>query len=764
MKNFRLDLLQVNLKNTSLNRIEISLRQRIRGAIYFLSKDHVLSLADQAVVSTAGFLTTVLIARWSGSIQLGFYAVVMSLLFSLVTCQDSLIMEPYLIQRYYPQGTPAERAGASLVLSALYSVASTCALAIAALAFYVSGGGAEMVMMIWAIAGVAPFALLRNFARRFWFARSEFVSALVLDTAIAVFQLTWLGWLAATGRMSALCACVAVGGTYAIAAMGWLYYVRREFVIRMTYVRIVLKQTWALGKWLLAGQITAQLPGNLIYWLLLTSLGAVATGVFAACMSIVGFVNPLLQGLRNSVMPQLVLAWKNGSEPGLWQAAIHNTKVIAALTAPISLAVAVAGEPIMRVLYRGNEFAGHGHELTVLALSGFCASLGIPASIALATMERPRAIVAITTTAAGVTLALAWIFMQEWGLLGVIYGLLGGSLFGTVGRWLALFTRVAKSCAPASDSTAAMRAVQEVTKCAADGLAITRLGVGDHAETFLIQSKNPKLFPNEDALAVKVYKAEAVLTLAMARAQFKSLLRLHEVLDGRNINGWRISVPNPLHLCESPLALVMTAARGRQIEYYASRCDSSISKTLIDAARTCALAMQQCWAIGQRHGDLWLANILLDLENKEISFIDAGTIEACSICNDGTNVRTAREIAHLLCQDATDISGLFGRSAVRTAKEAFVEHFLLATIENVDVPEERQVILNEIWFWAKRHLQPYLGTSWSIQVIWFRFVYQVATYRIRWLLKRLETQSKVQVEQDVSELEVAVQSTQPVVS
>jgi len=80
-----------------------------------------LALADQAVVSGASFVTTVLIGRWTSPTQLGFYSIGISLLVSLVTVQDSLVARPYAIQRYRPQGTPAEHAGASLTHSSLLS-------------------------------------------------------------------------------------------------------------------------------------------------------------------------------------------------------------------------------------------------------------------------------------------------------------------------------------------------------------------------------------------------------------------------------------------------------------------------------------------------------------------------------------------------------------------------------------------------------------------------------------------------------------------
>jgi O-antigen/teichoic acid export membrane protein len=408
-----------------------------KQALRLVSRDHVLSLADQAVVSGSGFLTTVLIARWSGAGELGVYAVAASLLGTLLTCQDSLILEPYLIQRHYPHGTPAERAGASLALSVLFSVGIMAALTIGALACLEWGAGREMMVMTWAIAGVVPFALTRQFSRRFAFARLAFGNALLLDSVVAAIQLAALGWLGASGRVSALSVFGALGVAYAAAAGGWLYWARGEFSVRARHVRTVLEQSWALGKWLLAGQVMVQVQGNIASWLALAVAGAAVAGVFAACMSVVAFANPVLAGLGNSFMPRSVLAWKSGGGPGLWREAVRNAALIAAAMTPFSLAVLIAGERVMQVLYPGVEYAGRSHTLTVLALATFAGAAGWPASIALATMERPRAIVAVSTVGAAVAVIFVWVLMTQWGLTGAAYGLLVGNVTGAVGSWAA---------------------------------------------------------------------------------------------------------------------------------------------------------------------------------------------------------------------------------------------------------------------------------------------------------------------------------------
>jgi O-antigen/teichoic acid export membrane protein len=155
-------------------------------------------------------------------------------------------------------------------------------------------------------------------------------------------------------------------------------------------------------------------------------------------------------GLINIFMPKAVLAWKHGGGPGLWHETIQNAALIAAVMTAFSLVVIFAGEQAMRILYHGKEFAGHRQTLVVLALAMSVGALGTPASIALATMKRPRPIVVVTTVEAFLTTALVWTLLTEWGLLGAAYGLLVGNAAGALGRWVALYVSVPKVSDPAS--------------------------------------------------------------------------------------------------------------------------------------------------------------------------------------------------------------------------------------------------------------------------------------------------------------------------
>ncbi len=437
------------MASASVNATTENVRRGRKHAFRLVSLEHVLALADQAIVSATGFLTTLLIAHWSGPTQLGVYALGFSLVVAVLGFQDALVLQPYQIQRYYPEGTPAERAGAALTLSILFSAGTILVLTVAALGFLAWGASPELVVMTWAVTGIIPFALTRDFARRFAFAHLAMGRVLVLDLAVAIIQLSALGWLGASGKISGVSAFAALGAACAFPTAIWLYYARAEFAILPQHARIALARTWPLGKWLLVGRIAVQLQGSATYWLAAAYGGVAITGVFAACMSIVGIANPLMLGLGNIFMPKLVLAWKHGGGPGLWQEAIRNTALIATLMTAFTLAVFFGGEHVMRFLFHGKEFEGHGQTLFVLTLAMSSGTLGAAASTGLVTMERPRPVIMVVMVEAVVTMALVWVLMNKWDLLGAAYGMLAGNMTGAVGRWIGFYALVPKVCDPA---------------------------------------------------------------------------------------------------------------------------------------------------------------------------------------------------------------------------------------------------------------------------------------------------------------------------
>src|SRR5260370_2189380 len=143
----------------------------------------------------------------------------------------------------------------------------------------------------------------------------------------------------------------------------------------------------------------------------------------------------------------------------------------------------------------------------------------------------------------------------------------------------------------------------------------------------------------------------------MVGGEFDSLRPRHARVHGQTCGGWKISTPKPLHVCESPLALIMTTVPGKDLKSCAATDDDLTPHVLESIGRAFVAAMQKIWSRGQLHGDLGLQNILYDIEARNLSLIDPGTLESCSVCNDPDKSPhpPVLELCHILRGLVTDL-------------------------------------------------------------------------------------------------------------
>lgn len=415
--------------------------------------------ADQIVVSGAGFVILVMIARWTDASQLGAYSISQSIMVLLVAAQDALITRPYTIQLYRPHGTPAEHAFGALALSV--SAAILAGLVFISGAFAASALGWTVIapQAALAMAFAVPMVMLREFIRRYNFAHLNTLEALLLDCGVAGLAAALLGLLGIMGHLTLVSALLAIGFSCAVGGLTWLALAHRRFAINLRGIGATLRQSWSLGKWLLAGQTAMQAQGYMTHWISVIVAGAAATGVYAASMSIVAFSNPVLFGFFNVLTPKYVRALKERGTADLIRQARRDAFLLGGVMAGFSLLIAVAGEPAMALLFHGPEFQGQGPLLIVLALSVLASAIGGPASIALMAMERGRLMATLTAITSLSSVGLIWWLITGYGLLGAAFAMLIAELIGSAVRWAALLasTRSARAAlgAPTTISTGA---------------------------------------------------------------------------------------------------------------------------------------------------------------------------------------------------------------------------------------------------------------------------------------------------------------------
>jgi O-antigen/teichoic acid export membrane protein len=407
-----------------------------------ISVSHILALADQVVVSGASFLTMILVARWTDAAHLGIFAIAISVLAVPIAIQHSLVVQPYMIRRHDQRRSAGERASCALIQTAILSVAGFLLLTAAAQSLSAFGGPPEVRQTAWAVAALLPLVMGKELVRNLAFADLHAGRALGLDMAAASIQLAALAGLVWTGRMSLLAVFVVIGASCALVTAAVLYLTRATFAFHLRSFRPLLEESWNIGKWLSVSRLAFLVQGYATYWLVGAVAGATMTGIYAACMNVVGLANPLILGLYNVLAPKSVLAWKESGAAGLRRSTVNDALLLAGLMSLFCLFIFFTGETAMQLFYGGGEYQGYGNIIDVLALATLVAAAGLPASNALASIERVGWGAAVSGTSAVLHVGLVFWLMTKWGLLGATFGMLVANSIWTLARWTAILRLV----------------------------------------------------------------------------------------------------------------------------------------------------------------------------------------------------------------------------------------------------------------------------------------------------------------------------------
>jgi hypothetical protein len=278
-----------------------------------------------------------------------------------------------------------------------------------------------------------------------------------------------------------------------------------------------------------------------------------------------------------------------------------------------------------------------------------------------------------------------------------------------------------------------------------------RLALGGQAAIFLVHRPDGRpVWQTHQQLVVKVFDSSADDVDVAARDEYLSLHQLHEVLHGREINGWTIHCPLPLHKSEHPLALVMTAVPGRSLSYYVRESDELAAETLAEIGRTAIAALERYWTVAARiYGDANFHNILCDPHSRSLSLVDPGMPESSWLC-EGVSRRwypASRDAAYMLFSVAAAVKATLGNPTARRREKWLVRDMLQAALERIATADERPSLLDEIQACARMHVTR-ISSSWSPAGMWRAAVRRAADRCIEEILGSLRAEQPAAVQSE----------------
>ena len=404
-----------------------------------------VSVVDQAVVSGANFVTSVIIGRLCSQDDLGVYSLALSLMLLLRGIQGELVSTPYMIYCNRRHGAAlAKYTGSTLVHHLLLSaLGMACLLGLAGL-LSLGIGPAGLASVAWLLVGAAPFLLLRNYLRQLAFSHLQQGMGLAIDTSVAALQLGGLLLLWRLGMLTVAAVFGVMGAACAVVCLVW--FLARTQPIRFEPAQFSADwhHNWVFARWTLASFLIGSSATFLMPWAMAAAHGEAATAVLAACQTVVNLASTYAAGVANFLTPSAAAAFARGGLPALRRVLWGTAALYVVTLGVFFLGVCSTGDRLATLIF-GGRYAGTGFVLAILSLSLLVNSLGMTAGNGLWVLERPRANFAADVLTFGATIFLILCLVPSLGVPGAVLAALGGNAVGTIVRSVSLLRLMERS-------------------------------------------------------------------------------------------------------------------------------------------------------------------------------------------------------------------------------------------------------------------------------------------------------------------------------
>lgn len=386
-----------------------------------------LAAIDQAVISLANFLGTIILARQVSPTELGVYGVGFIAINLTRALQEGLIVQPLNVF------------GAPMDLSAFRRYASSSALLQVALAtslaLLASAGGWVLTVTGNDTAGPAVFALwftvlgwqLQEFCRRVLYTRGRVANALFNSILANTVRLGLLVLWGAQGHLSGVMGLIAIGwGSFAALIPG-LWSTRTYWTRDILSLAYTLNNNWAFGRWVLGGAVANWISVEFYPVLTAGMISFAAAGAYRALQNLVAPIHLLLRAIDTFFTPRAARLYEQAGTPGM-RRLLRLIYIATALPMLGILAVAVLfRQQLLQLLYGDTYLAySQGIVLMVIFYALLYAYGPLQSAFKAMRLSRPVFVANIVATVAMFTVGILAIL--RWG----VYGTLGGQVLNAL--------------------------------------------------------------------------------------------------------------------------------------------------------------------------------------------------------------------------------------------------------------------------------------------------------------------------------------------
>jgi O-antigen/teichoic acid export membrane protein len=294
------------------------------------------------------------------------------------------------------------------------------------------------------LAGAIPFVLLREYLRQVSLAHLRLTTVLAIDAVVSALQVGGLVVLGMFGAMTVGAVYAVMGAACAVACLDWFLARQQPLEFRRARFAADWRHNWRFARWSLASFLICTTTPTLLPWVVALTHGKAATGVLAACITLINCAGTYVTGVANFLTPRAARAYVGGGLPELKRVLRQTVVSFVVTLGAFFLVTLVTGDLAARLVY-GDQYGGTGAVLALLALNMLFNSLGVTASNGLWAMDRPRANFTADVCTFAVAVSLMFCLVGPLGVLGAALATLGGTVAGVTVRWLTLARLMAQA-------------------------------------------------------------------------------------------------------------------------------------------------------------------------------------------------------------------------------------------------------------------------------------------------------------------------------
>ncbi|TLM80136.1 MAG: hypothetical protein FDZ70_01995 [Actinobacteria bacterium] len=374
-----------------------------------------LAAADQVVFSAAGFVSSVLIGRWTVPETYGRYALMLGWFYLFASAYTGLVVDPVLVLGPTRFKDRAGRyVGAVFGIHLAVSVAVVVVVGLARLAAGVAGAGVGVADAALSIAvGLAGLHLL-YLAKRALYVRGQLAASTWTSVVYGVVLVAAIAMLHAwrvLGPETAFYA-TAVAGAAACAAGLPAAGIDASGALDRALLGRVAQEHTSYGGWLAGTEVTTSVQGLVFLGVVGGLAGAATLGGMRALQNLYSPIMRLVTAISMVALPRVAGRVEAAGERAGAKDALAVSVAFAAPAALWSAVMLIAPGWLVSVLY-GGVYDSYAPMLRWLAVVPLAMGLASGAAVLLRAVRRPKVILKVKL-ASGVVMVLGGWALTAW--------------------------------------------------------------------------------------------------------------------------------------------------------------------------------------------------------------------------------------------------------------------------------------------------------------------------------------------------------------